>query len=45
MPIEIRRSYDHDIEKYMMDIGSEKWMNLHGLVKKEETPKEEVKSE
>lgn len=45
LPIEIRRSYDHDIEKYMMDIGSERWMDLHGLTKKEEPIKEEVKAE
>ena len=40
LPLEIRREYDHDKDKYFRDIGSEKWMKLHGFGKKEEERKE-----
>lgn len=45
LPLEVRKAYDHDPEKYLMDYGSEKWLNLHGIeLKKEETEvKEETK--
>lgn len=36
LPLEIRKAYDNDIDIYMADFGSEKWLKLHGY----ETEKE-----
>lgn len=36
LPLEIRREYDHDKDKYFADFGSEHWMSIHGIEKKTE---------
>lgn len=35
LPLEIRREYNHDVDTYFADIGSEKWLKIHGLMKEE----------
>lgn len=36
LPLDIRREYNHDVDAYFADIGSEKWLKLHGLYKEPE---------
>lgn len=48
LPLEVRREYDHDKDKYFADFGSDHWMKIHGIEKKpdvEITPIEKEKTE
>ncbi|QCS36452.1 minor capsid protein [Capybara microvirus Cap3_SP_389] len=44
LPLEVRKEYDQDFDKYFAEMGSEKWMSLHGFEKavEKETIKEET---
>ena len=41
LPLEVRKEYDHSIEKFIADAGSEKWMKLMNMEDIRERSKED----
>lgn len=43
LPVDVRNEYDHDLMKFMADVGSEKWMNaMKDMLPKENKVDSEV---